>query len=144
MRISIIPIAPPDGIVLGSQTAAELTGTTADTFVSGLKGPTEWDLQINKLIDSQSADFQDRGNVVDELTFTVHRTWPDAQTAALFALKHASQVPHVGTIIFTVLTVTGATAGTASMAKGAIKVTREKWSGVSTVFSYKIIGQQIS
>jgi hypothetical protein len=128
----------------GTAAPVSLTGISPEEWVEGLAGPCDWADQVNRLIGGAQVRVADRGNVQNTLTFRIRRTHASPNVAALFYVDHPGAVPHVATVTFTIVNLSGISVATRSMTSAAIKVSRESWHGCSTVMTYHIQGGRIS
>ena len=128
----------------GTAPAFSITGSSPEEWVEGLTGPCDWADQINRIVGGSQVLVFDRGNVQNTLSFRIGRSHANPQVAGAFYLAHPGGVPHVGTVTFSVMSLSASTQPVLyRLDTAALKVSRESWNGSRTVMRYQIVGGSI-
>lgn len=84
---------------------------------------------------AESVETRDRGNASVAVTWSVARQHDSVQAAQLFAMDHPSEVPRRGRVTFV-----AEDGGRRYVEGGLVTVVFAGYSGVSTRWSYKVVG----
>lgn len=117
-------------------------GTTiADTTLDGHHGlrlGADFSVQAKRFLRATAASFEDRGSLVNRLSWSVSKSHASYQAADEYFLEHAQTVSGKGDCVFT--TGQGGATGTKTLAGAVLKASARELKGMQTVFDYTLEG----